>query len=147
VVLVDTSVWIEVLRRDGPADLEAVVPFDEIATCLPVIQEVLQGIGGEREYRIAREAMLALPIVEAPLGSEVLEDAVALYRACRRAGRTVRSGVDCLVAACALRHDLVVLHHDRDFDALADVSGLQVRRAVLAGISVNPSRPGGRIRH
>jgi hypothetical protein len=32
-------------------------------TCLPVIQEVLQGFGEERAYRLAREAMLALPVV------------------------------------------------------------------------------------
>ncbi len=29
----------------------------------PVIQEVLQGFGEERAYRLAREAMLALPVV------------------------------------------------------------------------------------
>jgi predicted nucleic acid-binding protein len=128
VVLVDTSVWIEVFRKDVAFDFEAVVPFDDVVTCLPVIQEVLQGIGGEREFRIARDAMTSLPIVEAPLRSEVFEEAVALYRAARRSGRTVRSGIDCLIAACALRHDLTVLHHDRDFEALAEVSSLETKR-------------------
>jgi predicted nucleic acid-binding protein len=32
---------------------------------------------------------------------------------------TVRSGVDCLIAACAIRNQLEVLHSDRDFAALA----------------------------
>jgi predicted nucleic acid-binding protein len=41
---------------------------------------------------------------------------------------TVRSGVDCLIAACAIRNGLAVLHHDRDFDALARVSPLESRR-------------------
>jgi hypothetical protein len=40
---------------------------------------------------------------------------------------TVRSGVDCLIAACAIRNDLVVLHHDRDYSALARVSPLRER--------------------
>jgi predicted nucleic acid-binding protein len=35
--------------------------------------------------------------------------------------------VDCLIAACALRHALTVLHHDRDFDALARVSSLSAQ--------------------
>jgi len=40
----------------------------------------------------------------------------------------VRSSVDCLIAACALRHDLDVLHRDRDFPVLARVSRLRQRR-------------------
>jgi predicted nucleic acid-binding protein len=126
VVLVDTSVWIEVFRKPAALDLAALVEFDEIVTCLPVIQEVLQGFRDEAAFRLAREAMHALPVVESPLGRAVVDDAVGLYRAARRAGFTVRSGVDCLIAACALRHGLSVLHCDRDFDALARVSALQV---------------------
>lgn len=128
-VLVDTSVWIEVFRRPSRLRLETIVEFDEIVTCLPVLQEVLQGFEDERAFAIAREAMQALPIVEAPLTAAAFEDAVALYRNARRAGVTVRSGVDCLIAACALRHRLEVLHRDRDYDALARVSPLRVRRA------------------
>ena len=126
-VLVDTSVWIEVLRADGPLDLEAVVPFDDVVTCLPVVQEVLQGIRHERAYRVARRAMLSLPLVESPLGVDVVEEAVGLYRAARRAGLPPRSPVDCLIAACALRNDLCVLHRDRDFDLIARVCALEVR--------------------
>jgi predicted nucleic acid-binding protein len=33
--------------------------------------------------------------------------------------------VDCLIAACALRHNLSVLHADRDFTNLARVSQLE----------------------
>jgi predicted nucleic acid-binding protein len=51
-----------------------------------------------------------------------------MYRSARRAGVTVRSGVDCLIAACAVRHGLTVLHHDRDFDQLARVVPLETRR-------------------
>jgi hypothetical protein len=39
----------------------------------------------------------------------------------------VRSSVDCLIAACAIRHDLEVLHRDRDYAALATVSSLRAR--------------------
>ena len=128
-VLVDTSIWIEVFRKPARLRLESIVDFDEVVTCLPVIQEVLQGFADDRAFRIAREAMRALPIVESPMGSEVYDSAVTLYRTARRAGLTVRSGVDCLIAACALRHGLTVLHLDRDFDLLARVSALDERRA------------------
>ena len=126
-LLVDTSVWIEVFRPRG-LRLDEVVDFDDIVTCLPVIQEVLQGFADERAYAIARDAMGSLPIVESPLRRELFEEAAGLYRTARRAGLTVRSGVDCLIAACAIRHGLPVVHNDRDFDLLARVSPLESRR-------------------
>ncbi len=127
VVLVDTSVWIEVFRRPSRFQLESAVEFDEIVTCLPVIQEVLQGFRDESAFTRAQDAMLALPIVESPLGAAVFAHAVDLYRLARRAGHTPRSGVDCLIAACAIRNGLAVLHHDRDFDLIARVSNLSAR--------------------
>ena len=127
-VLVDTSAWIEVFRKPARLTLEDVVDFDEIVTCLPVVQEVLQGFTSDAAFRGARDAMLALPIVESPLGEQVYLEAVDLYRRARRAGVTVRSGVDCVIAACAIRHGLTVLHNDRDYPALARVSELQQRQ-------------------
>lgn len=119
--------WIATLRAQRPWDLEAVLDFDEIVTCLPVIQEVLQGFREESAFRRAREAMLSLPIVESPLAEDVVSHAVELYRSARRRGLTVRSSVDCLIAACAIRNDLEVLHFDRDYHALAQVSSLRHR--------------------
>lgn len=127
-ILVDTSVWIEMLRRQRPLDLERIVDFTQIVTCPPVVQEVLQGIHDERAFRIAREAMLALPNVESPMPVEVWLEAAQLYRNARAAGVTVRSGTDCLIAACALRHDLEVLHRDRDYAQLARVVPLRQRQ-------------------
>ena len=126
-VLVDTSVWIEVFRKPPRLDLERLVDFDDVVTCLPVVQEVLQGFDAEAAFIRAREALTALPIVEVPLGRDVFLQAVDLYRAARRQGVTVRSGTDCLIAVCALRNHLEVLHYDRDFDALASISALRVR--------------------
>jgi predicted nucleic acid-binding protein len=127
VTLVDTSAWIAHFRARSPIDLEAWVPFEEIVTCLPVVQEVLQGFREEHAYRRASEALFSLPIVEDPLGSAVFVEAGDLYRAARRGGLTVRSSVDCLIAVCALRHDLDVLHDDRDFTSLSEVSPLRQR--------------------
>lgn len=126
-ILVDTSVWIATFRSLEPLDLESVVEFDEIVTCLPVVQEVLQGFRDEGAFRRAREAMLALPIVESPIAEDLYTDAVDLYRVARRGGRSVRSSVDCLIAACAIRNDLEVVHLDRDFRSLALVSPLRQR--------------------
>jgi hypothetical protein len=127
-ILVDTSIWIETFRRKNPLDLEAIVPLDDVVTCLPVVQEVLQGFREEAAFRAARMAMLAMPMVEAPLDQALILEAVALYRSARRRGLTIRSSVDCLIAACALRHDSEVLHRDRDFHTLARISDLRERQ-------------------
>lgn len=127
--LVDTSIWIAVFSRRAPLDLEHVVEFEEIVTCLPVIQEVLQGFREERAWRSAREAMLALPIVESPMEASLFLEAAALYRSARRKGITVRSSADCLISACALRHDIEVLHRDRDFARIAEIAPLRVKTA------------------
>lgn len=47
------------------------------------------------------------------------EEAAHIYRVCRRAGETIRSMNDCLIAAIAIRNDVPVLHRDRDYDAIA----------------------------
>ncbi len=126
-LLVDTSIWIEFFRDRHRVELESIAVDREILTCLPVVQEVLQGFRDEAGFRTARAAMLALPILESPLSSDVFLTGVDLYRRASRAGLTVRSSVDCLIAACALRHDVEVFHLDRDFDALARISPLRVR--------------------
>jgi hypothetical protein len=127
VILVDTSVWIEVFRKPSRVQLEAEIDLDEVVTCLPVLQEVLQGFRDEKAFRVAKKSMTAFPIVESPLQQAVFEEAVQLFRSARRKGLTVRSAADCLIAACALRNDLIVLHRDRDFPKIARIAPLQER--------------------
>lgn len=122
--LVDTSAWIELLRRPQRLSLDDLRGSSDIVTCLPVIQEVLQGIGDERAFVNIRESMLSWPRVDDPLALAVVDRAIEIYRQARRLGLTVRSAVDCLVAASALAHDLTVVHCDRDYGAIARVTGL-----------------------
>ena len=125
-LLVDTSAWIEVFRRDALITIDDVAADrDLIATCLPIIQEVLQGFDDERAFKVAQTAMYALPCVEPAVTRAVVDDAIDLYRRARRGGLTVRSGVDCLIAACASRYGMAVVHCDRDFTQLARIAPLQ----------------------
>ena len=125
--LVDSSVWIETFRKRNPLRIESVIDLEEIVTCLPVIQEVLQGFRDEAGFQIAREAMFSFPIVESPLTEEVFSYAVDLFRSARRSGITVRSGIDCLIAACALRNGLTIIHKGRDYGHLSNISPLEVK--------------------
>lgn len=89
------------------------------------------------EWLIRPVTITVASLPEAPRGKvdcrtlrfrPVFDQATDLYRSARRAANTIRSGVDCLIAACAIKHSLAVLHRDRDFDLLAKVSSLESRR-------------------
>ena len=84
-------------------------------------------VGRALEDAVAREALTSFPVVESPLSQGVFDEAVALYRSARPSGLAIRSSVDCLIAPRALRHDVTVLHQDRDFSALTRVSPLRER--------------------
>jgi len=117
-----------VFRKPARIDIGQLGDLDGVVTCLPVIQEVLQGFADEAAFRVAREALWSFPVVESPLGPGVFEEAVALYRSARRAGFAIRSGIDCVIAVCALRHSLTVVHVDRDFELIARIAPLDQRR-------------------
>ena len=132
-MLVDTSVWIDVLRGREHERFRSLINGTEVVTCLPVLQEVLQGFDSDAAYRVARMALASLPIVQPTMEHDLYDEAIELYRTARRRGLTVRSSVDCLIAVCALRNNQTILHKDRDFDSLARVSSLKTVRFDTAG--------------
>lgn len=121
-ILVDSSAWIEYLRATGSAvdrRLVTALEHDErLATTGLVVLEVLCGARDERHARDLRRLLDRcgfLPLDE-PSDHEA---AAALYRACRRAGATIRRLPDCLIAAVAIRNGVALLHQDADFEAIA----------------------------
>lgn len=125
-VLVDSSAWI--LGGVTVAGLSERVGEAAIATCPPVIQEMLQGSGGPAEYRRIREMLLGMRVLDAPVPLERYEEAARIYLRCRDAGFTIRKTADCLIAACAIAHEVEVLHDDRDFQFIAQVTSLRAQR-------------------
>jgi predicted nucleic acid-binding protein len=123
-ILVDTSVWIEMLAgRPGYDMREDDLPL--LATCAPVIQEIVQGLRPGAESETFRRAFLAIPVLGDPLPLSTFLAAADIYRQGRRKGFTVRSSVDCLVAAIAIEHKVPVWHRDRDFTAIARFTALE----------------------
>lgn len=121
-ILVDTSAWIDYLRAADTAaarELTALIQRGaEVCTTEPVIMELLAGADTPTRADALERLTNGLPV----LGVDPRLDfrqASAIYLAVRRQGRTVRSLVDCLIAAVALRHDVALLHKDADYDAIA----------------------------
>lgn len=125
--LVDTSVWIDFLRgRQTPQvdALDGLLAGEEIVGVTPtIIQELLQGADTPDRFDELRRYLsdLACYLPREPVESHVR--AAGLYQDCRRLGRTPRSSNDCLIAQVAIEHALVLLHDDRDFDAIARACG------------------------
>lgn len=130
-IVVDTSVWIEFLEGTGTSfdchlaeliRVDAPIALTEVIYC-----EVLQGIRDDAVHARVREVLQAFPVLLLD-GLRSADRAVALYRACRRKGFTIRSTVDCLIAAVCLEAGAELFHHDRDFDVLAKVADLKLYR-------------------
>jgi predicted nucleic acid-binding protein len=124
-ILIDTSVWVELLngrlgRRLGPDDLLS------FATCGPVVQEVLQGLRAGSGSDTFRAAFLALPRLSDPVPLKLFLEAAEIYRQGRQKGYAIRASADCLIAAIAMENGVPVWHRDRDFSLIAKYTPLEV---------------------
>ena len=120
-VLIDTSVWIDFFRgaasRENALLKECLSRRDHIFTAGVIVQEILQGIRDDSQYRSVREYLFLFPKIDAEFSDYV--DAADVYRNLRKKGLTIDSPVDCLIAVLALRHRLSLLHKDSDFTVIA----------------------------
>jgi predicted nucleic acid-binding protein len=124
VILVDTSVWIDFLTNRAPIrKVEA--KLTDFVTCPPVVQEVLQGFSDRSSYSAFEDRLLAFRCLSDPVSLDLYVKAAAIYREGRRKGYTIRSGVDCLIAAIAIEHGVAVWHRDRDFSAIGRYTPLR----------------------
>lgn len=132
-IFVDTSVLIDFLRGTTTLAVERLAQFeaDGVPFAIPLIcyQEVLQGARDQREWRLL-DGYLKTQRLETPDDPRSLHfDAARVYFDCRRRGITVRSTVDCLIAAQVLCANGTLLHDDDDFDRVARVRPLKAIRA------------------
>ncbi|MFA7160161.1 MAG: PIN domain nuclease [Kiritimatiellia bacterium] len=127
-IIVDTSVWIDFFHGKDSSEvhtLERILNAGEnICICGVILAEVLQGIRKDKDYRetLSRfESFLFLP-----MNQHTFIKAAELYRMLRHKGITIRNTVDCMIAAVAIEHDILLLHHDRNFNAIAKYCGLKI---------------------
>ena len=130
-VLVDTSAWVEFLRGTGSAHnrwlRDAIQAEMPLGWTEPILYELTAGARSPRRGEALRALLLRGPLL-AVGGLQDWEDAAHLYRSARTKGLTIRSSMDCLIAVVALRTGSQLLAVDRDFDALAQVSDLELVR-------------------
>ena len=97
-----------------------------VATCDPIRMEILAGATSAENLGELRALLARTTVLHTH--PEHYEMAASLCRNTRISGLTVRSTVDCLIAAIAIDHGLPLLTADRDFASLAQVSDLILAR-------------------
>ena len=96
-----------------------------------VALELLYSTRGRVDYERRWDGLATLPWFH--LTAEVSARALDIQRRLARRGQHRRPIPDLLVAATALEHGAIVLHYDRDFDLIAEVTGLSARWIIPAG--------------
>lgn len=86
-----------------------------------VYQEVVQGVSSREEFDRTSEYLGSQTFYHPRDPVESYKEAARVYFDCRRAGITIRSSVDCLIARISIEHELMLLHDDRDFEKMAEV--------------------------
>lgn len=123
--LVDTSVWIRYLRDEENeatrrlAEIE--VRGQPFGITGVIYQEVLQGAASRAKFDYLAEYLGSQTFYHPVDPVESFREAARMYFDCRRAGVTIRSAIDCLIARIAIEHGLILLHDDRDFEKMAEV--------------------------
>jgi predicted nucleic acid-binding protein len=128
-ILVDTSAWIEYFRATGSTAAIEVrrLLSDETgqtAMCEPIAMEILCGAANENAHANLERLVNGLPSLSVDSTVD-FRTAADIYRAARRAGETIRSITDCLIAAVAIRHGARIVHRDADFDVIARITSLE----------------------
>jgi predicted nucleic acid-binding protein len=126
-ILVDTSVWIYILRQKPHPELRArvadLVLSNAAAITEPVLFELLRGAQDSHESETLKSRLRSLhPIPFLPTD---WSDCAFWTAKLARRGLTVKS-MDALIAFIAHQHNILLLHADRDFDRIAALGQLRV---------------------
>jgi predicted nucleic acid-binding protein len=117
--LIDTSVWIDFLRKkqNPPVQhlnliLEQNLPFGITGV---IYQEILQGAASQNDFEQLTTYFSTQHFFHPKDKILSHQSAAELFFNCRKKGITLRSTIDCLIAQIAIEHELVLLHNDKDY--------------------------------
>jgi len=127
-VIVDTSAWVEYFRNGLPTVVSKVdrcLDQDLVGIGDLVYCEVMQGIRSPRHRTEVSSLLLSLPHFNM-VGFHIAEKSAANYRFLRSKGVTVRKTIDVLIGTFCAEHGFQIVHHDSDFNLMAQHIGLDI---------------------
>ncbi len=135
--LADTSAWVWSRRRAYPGlrqAFDAALVDGELATCDMVRLELLSSARNAIEFAEIREDLAALP--DCLIGAAEWARALWVYEQLSARGGAHQRSVkhpELLIAAAAEAAGLTVLHYDKDYDRIAEVTSQPTRWLAPAG--------------
>ncbi len=112
--------------------LDALLLEGAIATCGIIDLEMLYSATSPATYSALADALRGMP--RAPLDETVVERALEVQaKLAKRSQHRAVPLPDLLVAACAERAGLTVLHYDADYERIAKLTGQRVQWVVPRG--------------
>ena len=117
-LLVDSSVWIDYFNGTATHQsdyLDKILGIEDIIIGDLILAEVLQGFRHDKDYKAAKHAMFAFPVLGL-VGNTIDLKSAYNYRYLRKQGITIRKTIDCLIATFCIENALELLHSDVDFD-------------------------------
>ncbi len=133
-LLIDTSIWVKLLRKQQDEKQQQKFKQALAGTIgnhnyyLPRFSqtELLQGAKDEAEWSELNNYLKNQDYIDPSQSTWIA--AARIYYDLRRQGITVRNTIDCLIAASAIEHEMLLLHIDRDFQAIASGTSLSQLR-------------------
>ena len=116
-ILVDTSVWIDYFKGLDTQEtnlLDLALGKNEVAIGDLILLEILQGFRADKDYKTAKEHLLALHQFNM-LTTDLALIAAENYRELRKHGITIRKSADVIIATFCIENQLPLLFADRDF--------------------------------
>lgn len=136
-VLVDTSVWSLMLRRDPATlntaereivrDLQDVVNDGRVLILGPIRQELLSGVKSDKQFAALKQKLSAFD--DSELATRDYENAAIAANLCTRAGVATGS-IDVLICATALDRQWRVFSCDKGFLHFQKVLKFQMHRSI-----------------
>lgn len=127
IYLLDTSVWIPVLRINSLESIRKRVDQllkENSVAIMPIVKvELLGGTKNEIEFERLNKRLSSLLFLD--MNNEVWNKASKLAYDLKRNGITVPY-IDIMIAATAIHHNTTLLHLDKNFDMIASKSSLKL---------------------
>ena len=116
ITLIDTSAWIEALRKKGDAEtrkkVQELLLAGNARVSEPILLELFHKAQGKEEIKVIKELSETIPVLLC--NSEVYFLAFEIAQKLRSKGITVPA-MDILIYSTARHHKTILLHRDSDF--------------------------------
>lgn len=122
-VLIDTSAWIEYLKKTShpvTKEIESALILNVAATCKLVLAELLQGARSEKETDLILDLASVVRILNE--SESTWQEAGFLSNKLRKQGKAI-SLIDCYLAVLAKESKAVILTLDKHFSVIEEKIG------------------------